>query len=139
MPWQHENIIKTVDMWLRCPGTDSKTGQESSTSTTTPCALVVAGFHTGRSVVASFFQLLSDAPQTNPEQTQTSASASASGPPPPLLSIAEIFEVDADLNRRAWASERPGESRAAAARWCVCAVLVRREAGGANVSVNIGG
>lgn len=68
---------------------------------------VVSGFHTGRAKLANFFD-----------------EAVAGG-----LSIDEIYEEDADGNRRAWAKERDGgtENVTERKRWLVVAVLKRRQ------------
>lgn len=46
------------------------------------------------------------------------------------LSIAQIFEVDVDLNVREWVAEREGETKQDLKRWCVCAVLVKKDRDG---------
>ena len=120
MPSQHENLVKTIDMWL-------KKDNEA-------CALVVAGFHTGRSTVAEFLDVATGrrdgdnegnevrAQDNVAEQDEDKERNKVKG----TLRAAEIFEVDVDCNLRPWQSERPGESKEQAKRWCVCAALVRR-------------
>ena len=90
MPSQHVNLTKTVVQYLDENG----------------CALVVAGFHTGRGTVANFFAVVPEAEHG--------------------LRIEEIFEIDVEGNRREWCDKREGETRDSAKRWCVCAVLVQR-------------
>jgi hypothetical protein len=67
---------------------------------------VIAGFHTGRAKVAPFFE------ETLP----------AVG-----LEVEEIYEMDAEGKRRAWATERDGgkEDVSERKRWCVLARLRR--------------
>ncbi|KAF9741894.1 hypothetical protein PMIN06_007993 [Paraphaeosphaeria minitans] len=68
---------------------------------------VIAGFHTGRAKVAPFFE------ETVP----------AVG-----LEIEEMYEMDAEGKRRAWAAERDGgrEDVSERKKWCVLARLRRR-------------
>ena len=69
--------------------------------------LAIAGFHTGRTKLASFFQI-----------------AEEEG-----LEVEEIYEEDAEGVRREWAKERDGgrENVTERKRWLVIAVLKRRE------------
>lgn len=99
MPSQHCNLISSLSHFLsRSPGA---------------CALVVAGFHTGRNIVADFFTHFSLA---NKEDGMTIG-----------LTLAEIYESDMQGVRRAWQEIRPDESKEEANRWCVVAKIVRLE------------
>ncbi|EXJ62742.1 hypothetical protein A1O7_03180 [Cladophialophora yegresii CBS 114405] len=93
MPSQHGNLVKTIVDYLD----ESRPGS---------CALVVAGFHTGREIVRQFFE--------DPEDVRSP------------LRIAEIFEIDVNGVRRPWEPSRLGETKDGAKRWCVVAVLVRK-------------
>ena len=117
-----------------------------------PCALVVAGFHTGRRIVSDFFSLATE-PQpaptidnaTTPSQSSSGAESLSTDPATAntisldpasltpserqacgLLRLASAFEVDVDGKTRAWQKERLGEGKWEAKRWCVVGVLVRR-------------
>lgn len=100
MPSQHRNIILSISHFL-------------SKEDPSACALVVAGFHTGRDVVADFFKQF-----PTPDGDKDLAQA---------LSIAEIYETDMNGARRPWQESRAGEGREDAKRWCVVAVIVRSE------------
>lgn len=118
--------MKTIDQNLRMNEAGAKAYERQ------PCALVVAGFHTGRSIVARFFEIATgsrssvagaesaEAEQENDEEDEDVKQVKG------LLRAAEIFEVDVDCNVRPWQAERPRENRDAAKRWVVCAALVRR-------------
>ena len=163
MPSQHINLIRTILQYL--PPAKSSISQDSNGQSPqsqgdedVPCALVVAGFHTGRSIVSDFFGLATE-PQSAPAPPTSCASVtpeqSSSRSPPASqdehdpatintrsldlstltederqvcgkLRLAEIFEVDVDLNRREWRAVREGEVKWEAKRWCVVGVLVRR-------------
>ncbi|KPI42434.1 Protein N-methyltransferase NNT1 [Cyphellophora attinorum] len=129
MPSQHGNIVKTILDFL-----DPATSNNSTTTDakTVPCALVVAGFHTGRAIVRDFFALATDHPSI------TTESSSPSSPPQDgpangninndaHLKLATIFETDTSGNRRDWIWDdvREGEGKWEAKRWCVVGVLVR--------------
>lgn len=140
MPSQHENLVKTIDHWLRhdsAPSHATNADVDKDTNTLPPCALVIAGFHTGRSTVASFFEIATganlaaetkedgnDHAQLN-DQRGKNITEDRDG----CLSIAQIFEVDVDLNVREWVTEREGENKEQLKKWCVCAVLVRADPG----------
>ena len=120
MPSQHTNLVKTILHYLD----DSRTYN---------CALVVAGFHTGREIVRQFleiatgeYKLLSftegEAEEVKGQDDENTHSAEVQG----RLRAAEIFEIDVDGLRRSWKLVRTGETKEAAKRWCVVAVLVRR-------------
>ncbi|KAJ5130349.1 uncharacterized protein N7515_006388 [Penicillium bovifimosum] len=94
MPSQHENLARTMQ-WFLAPG-----GK----------VWVVAGFHTGRAIVAGFFETVLE-----------------NG-----FVVERIFERDLVSRRedggevrREWAAVREGEGRENQKRWCVIAVLRR--------------
>ncbi|PCG99838.1 Hypothetical protein PENO1_050840 [Penicillium occitanis (nom. inval.)] len=103
---QHENLARTL-LWFLSDGkgNDIKEGR----------AWVVAGFHTGRAIVANFFE-----------------TAVAMG-----LEIESIYERDLNAGeeeaakaeqgevRRAWEPVRVGEGPENRRRWCVIAILKR--------------
>ncbi len=116
MAAQHGNLVKTILHYL------TPTSEHSGGCA---CALVVAGFHTGREIVRHFFEVATGDWQVTKEQDEEeddSEIAEVRG----RLKAAEIFEVDVDGTRRPWLPVRPGENKDQAKRWCVCAVLVRR-------------
>jgi EEF1A N-terminal glycine/lysine methyltransferase len=94
---QHQNLVDSCVRWLSASA-DS-------------CAIVIAGFHTGRSVVSDFFSVAAGGDD-----------ADGGGP----LAIGEIYEIDVDGQRRGWAKERANETKEQAKRWCVVAILQRR-------------
>lgn len=99
MPHQHNNLVDSAVRWL--------------SSSVDSCAIVIAGFHTGRSIVGSFFDIAAG------EDTD---GRGTSGP----LAIEEIYEVDVDGERREWAKERATETKEEAKRWCVVGILKMR-------------
>lgn len=99
MPSQHRNLVSSATQWLN--------GNAESS------AIVIAGFHTGRSIVSSFFSAAAG------EDTDGRGTSGA-------LRIAEIYEIDVDGTRREWQSERAEETKEQAKRWCVVGVLKRR-------------
>lgn len=98
MPSQHRNLHRSMAHFL-------------SNERPQACALVVAGFHTGRKVVAEFFKQFS---------TSVGEHDTAVG-----LTIAEIYESDMHGVRRPWLEERANEGKEDLKRWCVVAVIVR--------------
>lgn len=97
MPSEHLNLARSIGLFL-------------SKESTQACALVVAGFHTGRKIVADFFKQfarLNEMEYTSDE-----------------LIIAEIYESDMNGTRRPWQETRTDEGREDAKRWCVIAVIV---------------
>ncbi|KAE8145157.1 hypothetical protein BDV25DRAFT_76018 [Aspergillus avenaceus] len=95
MPSQHENLVRTMT-WFLSPG-----GK----------VWVVAGFHTGRAIVAGFFE-----------------TAVELG-----LEIEQIYERDLIMQaedgkgvRRDWTPQREGEGPENRRRWCVVALLKRK-------------
>ena len=99
MPSQHAALARTIGRALVRDGEGA--------------AIVVAGFHTGRSVVGEFFDVAT-----------TTGSGDGIDEREARLEIAEIFEVDVDGVRREWERERIGENREEGKRWCVVAILV---------------
>lgn len=98
MPSQHGNLVHSIAHFL---------SKESSEA----CALIVAGFHTGRNIVGDFFGQFSMC-------NDKDASAAE-------LSIAEIYESDMNGTRRPWQEKRANESIEEAKWWCVVALIVR--------------
>jgi EEF1A N-terminal glycine/lysine methyltransferase len=97
MPHQHRNLINSIAHFLsRACGA---------------CALVVAGFHTGRDIVADFFRHFSVANGKDDITTE--------------LCIAEIYESDMRGARRIWQEERTNETKEETKRWCVVARIVK--------------
>lgn len=96
MPSQHENLIQTL-LWFLSPSSSSSPG----------IAWVVAGLHTGRDIVASFFQ-----------------KAVASG-----LVVEKMWERDMNSaegeRTREWKAVREDEGPENRARWCIVAMLRR--------------
>lgn len=85
---------------------------------------VVAGFHTGRAIVASFFETavqlgleIETIYERDLNSGATSTSSSNTG--------AEI-EIAGEEVRREWVPVREGEGPENRRRWCVVAVLKRR-------------
>jgi hypothetical protein len=95
MPYEHENLARSMLHFL------SKDADAH--------VYVIAGFHTGRVVVAKFFE------ETVPEVG---------------LEVEEIFEMDAEGRRRMWEKERDGgrEDIGERKKWLVIARLQRRDA-----------
>jgi EEF1A N-terminal glycine/lysine methyltransferase len=89
MPWQHQNLIRSMLHFL----SDDEKAR----------VWVVAGFHTGRAAVASFFDVAEDEG----------------------LHGEDIWEVDVDFHERPWARERDGEDITGQKRWLVAAALRR--------------
>lgn len=105
MAHQHENLVKTL-LWFLSDGT-----AERDSGLDDGRVWVVAGFHTGRAIVARFFE-----------------TAVAMG-----MEIESIYErnlqaswnSEPDKVRREWRVERVGEGPENRAAWCVIAVLKR--------------
>lgn len=142
MPSQHGNIVKTILRYLVVQEDDEDQGDHSSSENTTPshqpqqqqqpsppCALVVAGFHTGRGIVRNFFGIATGEWE---EQTEEADEEGEEEGDPELAEVSgklkalEMFEIDVDGNKRPWEPTREGETKDQAKRWCVCAVLGRR-------------
>ncbi|OCT50820.1 hypothetical protein CLCR_07144 [Cladophialophora carrionii] len=122
MPSQHVNLVKTIVRYLD----ESRPGS---------CALVVAGFHTGREIVGHFFEVAtgqSAPPSSLEDGNGFEETKSGATKDPDLeevrcpLRLAEIFEIDVNGLRRPWEPVRLGEAQDAAKRWCVVAVLVKK-------------
>lgn len=150
MPSQHTNIVKTIDSYLRAKQSEAQIQaqdrDEEDKEKSVPCALVIAGFHTGRSTVARFFKIAtgsSSFPPTSSTSTQVETPAASAQEQDQTsdsdkdeddeikktrdtLRAAELFEVDVDCNIRPWLPSRAGEDKHAAKRWYVVGVLVRR-------------
>jgi hypothetical protein len=129
MPSQHGNILRTIRDFL--DPTDSKVTTTSDPKSI-PCALVVAGFHTGRAIVRDFFALATNHPSITTEPSSPSSpsedgSANGNTNNNSHLKLATIFETDTSGNRREWIWDdvREGEGKWEAKRWCVVGVLVR--------------
>lgn len=113
---QHENLVRSI-LWFLAPPwgevhQNKKRGEvEGSGSEDGGVAWVVAGFHTGRGIVASFFE-----------------TAVAMG-----LIVEDIWERDMNASSeigevtREWRPSRPTEGPENRVRWCVVAFL--RKAG----------
>ena len=131
MPSQHVNLIKTITALLDLTQPSEETSRSSPAA-----ALVVAGFHTGRRIVSNFFSLATESPSSTLSQpdaedtTKTDEDELSEDEMQHVgkLKMEDIFEIDVDGNKRAWEWwERPGEGKFEAKRWCVVAVLTRRD------------
>lgn len=93
LPGEHDNLIKSILHFLSYKQTAR--------------VWVVAGFHTGRASVASFFAATNDAG----------------------LVTEQIYEIDVDGSKRSWTAEKkPGmETIAELAKWLVVATMKRRD------------
>ncbi|WEW60445.1 nicotinamide N-methyltransferase [Emydomyces testavorans] len=105
---QHEHLVRSLLWFLKAPNKGSR-GSEAATQDDGEygIAWVVAGFHTGREIVASFFE-----------------TAVSMG-----LVVEDIYERDINATSemgevtREWMPVREGEGPENRARWCVVAVL----------------
>ncbi|KAL1858389.1 hypothetical protein Plec18167_006909 [Paecilomyces lecythidis] len=123
---QHENLVKTMLWFLSGGGEEQQTSQSSSPETAgydhQGRVWVVAGFHTGRAIVASFFETavqLGLEIETIYERDLNSGATSTTaedGAQP-----GGVEEV-----RREWVPVREGEGPENRRRWCVVAVLKRK-------------
>lgn len=75
------------------------------------CALVIAGFHTGRQILADFFRQFQPTSENDGDRED--------------LVIAEIYESDMCGTRRPWCDQRANEVKQDVKKWCVIAVIVR--------------
>ncbi|EQL28621.1 hypothetical protein RJZ56_006213 [Blastomyces dermatitidis] len=104
---QHENLVRSLLWFLAPPASSPSSSPSSSPDVNGAVAWVVAGFHTGREIVASFFE-----------------TAVAMG-----LVVEKIWERDVNATSeegevtREWMSVRPEEGPENRARWCVVAFL----------------
>lgn len=120
VPSQHVNLAKTIARGLSA-APDS-------------CAIVVAGFHTGRGIVRDFFDLaMCQADDgrggSQDEDDSTRTDEDENGKRQASLEIEEIYEIDVDGQRRPWQNARPGEGKEESKKWCVVAILVPRRRG----------
>lgn len=134
MPSQHVNLVKTILQYMdpaphtSSSSTTSPAGSSNNTNSNNNCALVVAGFHTGRGIVRHFFEVATGEWRDENEDN----GGEAQDEDPELVEVqgrlktAEIFEIDVNGVQRPWQPVRKGETKDLAKRWCVCAVLVRR-------------
>jgi hypothetical protein len=108
MKSQHENLVRTV-LWFLATKSTSSDGNVDGGFQRDGRVWLVAGFHTGRAIIASFFE-----------------TAVQMG-----LEIEDIYERDLNAGeeagevRRDWMPFREGEGPANRTRWCVVAVLRR--------------
>ncbi|KAL1971081.1 hypothetical protein VTN77DRAFT_32 [Rasamsonia byssochlamydoides] len=121
MKSQHENLVNTL-LWFLTPAaaaaaaaaTNGQEQEQEPKDDEGGKVWIVAGFHTGRAIVASFFE-----------------TAQRMG-----LEIEDIYERDLNASeaeekegggevRRAWVPVREGEGPENRKRWCVIAVLKR--------------
>ncbi|UNI24442.1 Nicotinamide N-methyltransferase [Purpureocillium takamizusanense] len=135
MPWQHENLHRSIDHFLRrrpCGDSSSSfsTSLSASASSSSPSSSsveaaaaaaaaarcwVVAGFHTGREKMRGFFD--------------EAALARAD------LEVERIWERDCDGREREWSWDREDDVTVRK-RWLVVAVLKRRDNNDSNSSNN---
>ena len=137
MASQHENIVKTISDYLRTKQDETRPrardgpGTDEEAEESIPSALVIAGFHTGRSTVARFFEIATGSAHS-PSSTATNMHKPGADTntvnvgESHELRAAELFEIDVDCKVRPWLPDREGESKDAAKRWCAVGVLVRR-------------
>lgn len=115
MPSQHENLVRTIARAV---------GQGPDC-----CAIVVAGFHTGRGIVRDFFEVVTNGAESGgvggeTEADGTSMAGVCERGHVSTLKIEEIYEIDVNGRKREWQKVRPGETREDAKKWCVVATLV---------------
>ena len=116
MPSQHANLVRTIG-WALGEGNDC-------------CAIVVAGFHTGREVVRDFFDVATGG-QVGGDVAEGDrvdggkVSHVGEGKQLLKLKVEEIFEIDVNGRRREWERAKLGEGKEEAKKWCVVAILVR--------------
>lgn len=133
MPMQHGNLLRSILSYLKDANVDS--GSVIEDKIAAPCALVLGGFHTGRSVVGDFMELATGHRSGNGGKivgevgTRDGADVDEHADIRGRLKAAEVFEVDVHGMRRDWQPVRPYESKEQSKRWCICAILVRREQG----------
>ena len=129
MASQHDNLLSSIRTFLAHTTNDSENNTPQDSTKTIPCALIVAGFHTGRRIVSAFFDLITTEGAEGAQGDAGSSSDIKEGKE--RLHIASIFELDVFGRRRAWvAHERAGETKDDAKAWCVVAVIVWQEGRG---------
>lgn len=111
MKGQHENLVKTL-LWFLTPAAAAENNDQDAEGK----VWIVAGFHTGRAIVASFFETAQRMGLEIEDIYERDLNASEADP-----KKAEHGEV-----RRAWVPVREGEGPENRKRWCVIAVLRRR-------------
>ncbi|GAD97811.1 conserved hypothetical protein [Paecilomyces variotii No. 5] len=121
---QHENLVKTMLWFLSDSGEEQQTSQSLSPETAIqdrPGRIwVVAGFHTGRAIVASFFETavqLGLEVETIYERDLNSGATSTTD---------ENGAQPVEEVRREWVPVREGEGPENRRRWCVISVLKRK-------------
>lgn len=107
MPSQHANLVRAIGQWL-------DDGPHC-------CAIVVAGFHTGRGVVREFFELAISSTAAEPGIGDMEADSRKRLP---RLKIEQIYEIDVNGQTRDWKRVRSGEGKEETKKWCVVAILV---------------
>ncbi|KAK4088314.1 hypothetical protein Purlil1_7193 [Purpureocillium lilacinum] len=113
MPWQHENLHRSIDHFLRRrPGGGNNDNDDDDGSSAAAAAAaaarcwVVAGFHTGREKMRGFFE---------------DAALARAG-----LEVERIWERDCDGREREWSWDREDDVTVRK-RWLVIAVLKRKD------------
>jgi len=100
------NLVRSILHFLGPTRHEDVAGGEGA-APNTPKAYVVAGFHTGRAIVADFFAIAAEA-----------GLICGKGE--------EMYELDVKSSeKRVWEAVRQGESKEEARRWVVVAVLAR--------------
>lgn len=100
MPWQHDNLLASIDWFLKRDQDDD--GADAR-------CWVVAGFHTGREGMREFFR---------DERLGRVG-----------LEVERIWERDCDGEEREWSWDRGTEDPGARKRWLCFAILRRRRGG----------
>lgn len=105
MPWQHDNLLASIDWFLK---RDDDDDDDDDGGADARC-WVVAGFHTGREGMREFFR---------DERLGRVG-----------LEVERIWERDCDGEEREWSWDRGAEDPGARKRWLCFAILRRRRAG----------
>jgi EEF1A N-terminal glycine/lysine methyltransferase len=100
MPSQHHSLVRSITHFL-------------SKQSPRACAMVVAGFHTGRSIVADFLKQFPTLDGMGGTQEE--------------LIVADLYESNMNGVRRPWQDNRANEDNEELKRWCIVAIIVRRE------------
>ena len=160
MSSQHESLISSILHFLKpiSSAQEDRRQAESSPSAgksnpevsnqsypvgpSKPCALVVAGFHTGRTILAWFFSKATDRGLVIEEiwevdlgnlnrsdelSNSDTAADESSGETRGASGLGNIQNDGVRGRRRPWLPNREGESKEDAKRWCVVAVLTKPE------------